>query len=296
MMQSIRALIQSGESYLVERGVPNARRNVEWILSHALGCRNTELYMNGADVPEVAQVERFNAMLARRGRREPLQYVLETTEFMSLPFESRPGVFIPRPDTEILVETTETLLAGRDNARVCDLCCGSGAISIALARRAKARVVAVDMSPDAVSLTRRNADLNRVKDRVRIIKMDAVRFTDLYANVTEGERETSEFAPFDVIVSNPPYVPSDDLDRLPPEIRDHEPPLSLDGGRDGLDFYRAVIPRFGACLKAGGVVVLEIGDGQGADVSGLLRQAGYSRIAVHDDYTGCARVVSAVLA
>ena len=293
-MQNIRSLIKTGESYLVEHGVPNARRNAEWMLSHALACHNTELYMNADDVPPSDRVEAFESMLERRGKREPLQYVLETTEFMSLRFETRPGVFIPRPDTEVVVETAERLI-GAGDANVCDLCCGSGTIAVSLAQRLGAGVVAVDASEQAAALTARNAELNQVDRRVRVINIEALRFLDLHAGVADalpGDR----LGPFDAIVSNPPYVSTSDIATLPPEIRDHEPPLSLDGGADGLDFYRAVVPKLAASLNASGVVVFEIGDDQAEAVSSLLRAAGFTAVEVHRDYNGCERAVTARLA
>ena len=183
-MESIRALIRFGTDFLDRHGVPNARRNAEWMLCHTMGCRNTDLYFAGDGAPTREQVARYEGLLTRRGAREPLQYILETTEFMSLPFHSRPGVFIPRPDTEILVEVVESLTVGRrDTLEVCDLCCGSGVIAVSLAKRDNARVTAVDLSAEATALTTLNAELNEVEEQVRVVRMESGNFLPLHADV-----------------------------------------------------------------------------------------------------------------
>jgi len=286
-MESIRSLIRTGEVYLVEHGVPNARRNAEWLLCHTLGCRNVDLYFADIAEPDSARVEAYRRLLERRGRREPLQYILETTEFMSLPFRTHAGVFIPRPDTEVLVEVAEALLGGRPEPAVCDLCCGSGVIGISLAKRRGARVTAVDVSPEAVELTRANARLNLIDEHVTARRMEAGHFLSLHADTVDRT------AAFELIASNPPYVPSADIPTLPPEIRDHEPIASLDGGVDGLDFFHRIIPRLGASLQRGGLVVFELGDDQAPQVMDLLTAHAFSDARIHRDYAGHRRVVSA---
>jgi release factor glutamine methyltransferase len=298
---NVAKLIRDGESYLVSHGVPNARRNAEWLLAHVLDCRSADLYMDTRYVPATPQIEAYGRLLKRRGSREPLQYILGTTEFMSLPFCSSPGVFIPRPDTEILVEKIENCLAGigaYDTAqvaadrsvphqppngtgcRVADLCCGSGVIAVSIAKRLPGSwTVAVDVSPAATDLTTKNAELNGVGDRIECVCAEAVEFL---AGSTE---------PFDAVVCNPPYVPTADIASLPPEIRYHEPRLSLDGGVEGLDFYCAIISVLRRSLKSGGVVGFEIGTGQAKSVCELLDTASLVDIRVYQDYVGNGRVV-----
>jgi len=281
--------LRESEAYLVERGVPNARRNAEWLLGHALGCRSTDLYLAPYRVIDRCERDRFQDMLRRRGEREPLQYILESTEFMSLPFRMRRGVFIPRPETELLVEAAEALLGGIPRRgdgpgplSALDLCCGAGVVGVSLAvRRPDLECTAVDIDADAVSLARENAADNGVGDRVSCIEASAADF------VRGAARK------YDAILCNPPYVPAADIDRLLPEVKDHEPRLALDGGADGLDFYREVIPLFPRITAPGGIIALEIGDTQGRIVSALAASAGFEDAAVRKDYRELDRVVTA---
>jgi release factor glutamine methyltransferase len=281
-------LLRESEAYLAERGVPNARRNAEWLLGDVLGCRSAELYLNPYRVIDRGDRDRFQNILRRRGEREPLQYILESTEFMSLPFRMRRGVFIPRPETELLVETVEGFLdeiarnLGGGPLTVLDLCCGSGVIGISLAvRRPGLECAAVDTDGAAVELARENAALNGVGDRVRCVEDDAARFL----------RRAGET--YHALVCNPPYVPAADIGRLLPEVGRHEPRRALDGGADGLDFYRDAIPLFPGATARGGIIALEIGDTQGRAVSDLAAAAGFESASVRKDYRGLDRVVTA---
>lgn len=277
--------LRRAEAYLAERGVPNARRNAEWMLAHVLGCPSTELYLDPHRLLERSQSNQLSELVRRRGEREPLQYILGSTEFMSILFETVPGVFIPRPDTEVLVERVETLMGrsdSSDGAQTLDLCCGAGVIVISLAcRNGGVSGVGVDIDPRAVALTRTNAERNGVAGRIECVTVDAIEYLDTASRT------------FHVITCNPPYVPTGDMERLPPEIGVHEPPLSLDGGADGLDFYRRVVPHLIRALGPGGIAAFEIGDDQGAAVAGLLGAASFVEIDVHKDYTGLDRVVTA---
>lgn len=285
-------LLREAEVYLVERGVPNARRNAEWLLGHVLECASPDLYLSPYRVLDRNDRDRFQSMLRRRGEREPLQYILGSTEFMSLPFDMRPGVFIPRPETELLVEKVEALLSeiapgrGGENAgeklAVLDLCCGAGVIGISLAaRRRDLECVAVDVDEGAVVLARANAARSGVGDRVRCVEADAADFL------------RSRPGRYHAVVCNPPYVPAAEIDSLLPEVRDYEPRLALDGGADGLDFYREVIPLLPDVAAPGGIIALEIDDTQGRAVSALVEASAFSGAEVHKDYRDLDRVVTA---
>jgi release factor glutamine methyltransferase len=278
---TVSQLIRDGEIHLVVAGVPNARRNAEWMLADLLRCRAADLYLDATRAPDAGDVERYRELIERRSSREPLQYILGHTEFMSLPFRSRPGVFIPRPDTECLVEIAEARL-NRGAARVLDLCCGSGVIAVSLLRRhPDVTTVAVDVDAAAGELTIHNAEANGVHDRMRFVGADAAGFL-------EGTDER-----FDMVACNPPYIATGEMNDLPPEVRDHEPWLSLDGGADGLDFYRGVAGPLCRCLKPGASVLFEIGSAQAAGVRAILEAASLVDIEVHQDYAGCDRVVVA---
>ena len=294
---TIRLLLNRGAAYLVEHGVPNARRNAEWVLADQLRCGAVELYTRSEITPPQNQSDAFWRKIERRARREPLQYILGNTEFMSLPFEIPHGVFIPRPDTELLVETTETLLRerrpypprGRD---VLDLCCGSGVIAVSLASRvAGLNVVAVDNSDLAVRAAARNAALNGVSDRVRCELGAATDYLDSSRTGSTAEAGGR----FTAVVCNPPYIETGVMSDLPPEVRDFEPREALDGGPDGLAFYREVADKLPGCLAEGGFVVFEIGDEQAAAVTGILGRAGFARTSVERDYAGHDRVITGLL-
>jgi release factor glutamine methyltransferase len=290
-MIDIVRLLRDAESYLVERGVPNARRNTEWMLAHVLGCSSAELYLNPHRVIDRGALDAFHGLVRRRGEREPLQYILESTEFMSLPFHVRRGVFIPRPDTEVLVEIAEALITrlprrspkgNGGGISLLDLCCGTGVIGISLVHRIpQARCTAVDIDPGAVALARENAALCGVEDRVLCMEVDAT----VFLRDRVGE--------YDAVVCNPPYVPSGDIEGLLPELRDHEPVIGLDGGADGLRFYRELLPLVPRATVPGGIVAFEIGDTQAEAVTAIVQSASFSDIAVHRDYRNLDRVVTA---
>ena len=283
---TIRTLIQRAEAMLVEHGVPNARRNAEWMLCEALGWSVLDLYVR-TDTPAEDGVARYWDFVKRRCTREPLQRILGTTEFMSLPFAIDDDVFIPRPDTEVLVERTERWLRSRSVAaplRLADLGCGSGVIGVSLAARiANLEVWAVDASAKAVAATRDNAAGNGVADRVTVLEHDAATFLG-DAAIAPGR--------FTAIACNPPYIETADIENLPPEVRDHEPRAALDGGADGLDPYRALIPLLTPRLEPGGLAIFEIGDAQGAAVSGMLAAEQFTDIDIIQDYAGRDRVVA----
>jgi release factor glutamine methyltransferase len=291
-LTDILQLLRDAESYLVERGVPNAKRNADWLLAHVLGCRSPELYLTPYRVIDRASREAFQSLLRRRGKREPLQYILGSAEFMSLPFHMRQGVFIPRPDTEVLVEKVEALLRAQPSPRgpdngggtltLLDLCCGTGVIGVSLAcRLARLSCTAVDVDEGAVLLAGENAVLNSVEERVHCVRSDAAEFL------------RREMGTYDAVVCNPPYVPTADIEGLLPEVRDYEPRLGLDGGPDGLRCYRQVIPLIPRVTASGGVVAFETGDAQGRAVAALLETAGFVSAAVHKDYGDLDRVVTA---
>ena len=263
--------------YLSSRGVENARLEAEWMLCRVLSLDRVGLYLNH-DRPLVdSELAAYRGMVSRRGRREPLQHILGSQEFCGLEFEVTPDVLIPRHDTETLVEAA---VSRSPHARsVLDIGTGSGCIAVALAARLPdACVTAVDISPAALAVARRNAARN---------------------GVTVEFLEGSLFEPlgsrcFDLIVSNPPYIPAEDIAALEPEVRDFDPRGALDGGSDGLDIYRALIPAAAGHLTAGGWLLLEVGQGQAAAVSDMIRQTGqFDNPDVACDPGGIERVVIA---
>jgi len=265
------------KEYLAGKGVENARLEAEWLLCAATGLDRVGLYLNFEKPLNESELAAYRSMVARRARREPLQHILGSQEFHGLEFLVSPDVLIPRHDTETLVASA---LARMPSAKsVLDIGTGSGCIAVILASLLPdARVTASDISPAALDVARRNAALNRV----------TIEF--LHGSLLEpvaGRR-------FDLIVSNPPYIPTADIAGLEPEVRDGDPRGALDGGEDGLDFYRALIPQAPAHLYPGGWLLLEIGIGQGRDVAELFREAaGYDDVVFSRDPGGIERVVGA---
>lgn len=264
-------------TFLEERGVTNARLEAEWLLCAATGMDRVGLYLNFDKPLNEEELARYRSMVARRGRREPLQHILGTQEFCGMEFEVSADALIPRHDTETLVEEA---LKRCPNARtVLDIGTGSGCIAIALARRLPdARVTAVDISPAALALARSNAQRNGA----------AIEF--LPGSLCEPVAGRT----FDLIVSNPPYIPSSDIETLEPEVRDFDPRLALDGGADGLDIYNKLIPSARRCLNPGGWLLVEIGIGQQDAVSDLFSCCGsYGETVCAVDPGGIIRVVGA---
>jgi release factor glutamine methyltransferase len=263
--------------FLAARGVENARLEAEWMLCAVTGMDRVGLYVNFEKPLSDQELTAYRAMVARRGKREPLQHILGTQEFCGLEFEVTPDVLIPRHDTETLVnEASSRQPAAR---QVLDIGTGSGCIAISLACHLPgASVTATDISPAALEVARGNA---------RRHNADVEFLAGSLFQPVVGRR-------FDLIVSNPPYIPSADIEGLEPEVRDHDPRTALDGGGDGLDIYRSLIPAATEHLNPGGWLLVELGIGQAQAVAQLFRLAdGYEEPVVVMDSGGIERVVGA---
>jgi release factor glutamine methyltransferase len=257
-----------------------ARLDAETLLILALGKDKAWLLSHGQDTIAAIDAATYDAFVERRFIGEPIQYILGETEFYGLPFRVTPAVLIPRPETEHLVEEVLKRAAQFAQPRIVDIGTGSGCIAVALARHLPdAAITAIDLSPDALALARQNAALNEMVGRIRFLE------GDLLAPVA-GER-------FELIVSNPPYVPEADRETLSAEVRDREPSLALFAGPDGLDVHRRLIPETYAALVPGGFLLLEIGYGQSAPIMELLTAAGFESIEFVPDLQGIPRVVCA---
>ncbi len=258
-------------------GISSPRPNAEVLLGKTLGLERIMLYARFDR--ELSPDERvaFRELVRRRSGREPMQYVIGTCEFYGREFEVTPAVMCPRQDTETVVEVClERLPPGESWAG--DICTGSGVIAVTLAaERADLRVVATDSSEEALEVARRNADRHGVSERVALVHADLA--APLAEHLPAGRTG------YDMIVSNPPYVASGDIEGLEPEVRDHEPRQALDGGPDGLDVIRRLVPQAAALLVAGGRLVLEMGAGQTEAVSEIVA-------AVEEFDAGSAQVVT----
>ncbi len=277
-------LLQETARYLKKKGIPSARLDAELLLADCLGRERIDLYLD-YDYPLSAQeLSSFREHVRRRGSREPVAYILGHKEFWSLKLHVSRGLLIPRPETEMLVETVLEQLHEMpgDTLHVLEIGTGSGAIAAALCVECdRVRVYACDISRPALLRAKENCGEHSFSDRVHFVQCD-------------GIEPLRRCAAFDVVVSNPPYVPLSVIDRLEPEIRDFEPHAALDGGADGLRFYRAWVPELSGLIRPGGLAAFEIGHEQGEAVSDIFREAGcYKRIQVRKDYAGYDRIVSA---
>jgi release factor glutamine methyltransferase len=256
---------------LDEAGCPSPRVDAEWLVAHVIGGTRTDLYVGDRALDD-SETVRLLELVDRRRTREPLAYVLGEWGFRRLTLSVDPRVLIPRPETEVLVERCLELLAGVDEPRVLDIGVGSGAIALAIAdERRDARVVATESSADALAVAEANKRAVELDGRVEL------RHGDLLAGAD---------GPFDLVVSNPPYVPAEDVPGLAPEVL-HEPREALVGsGR-----HEVVAAAAREVLGPGGAVVLEVGDGQAPSVAASLRRLGYDDVGTTADLAGRARVV-----
>ncbi|MBR3503480.1 MAG: peptide chain release factor N(5)-glutamine methyltransferase [Clostridia bacterium] len=258
---------------LAAAGDLDAAVDAEWLLCEATGWSRSSLRLRRSDALDEAARTKIDAWLARRAAGEPLQYVLGSADFMGLRFRCDPRALIPRPDTETLCERALKALEGRRKPRALDLCCGTGAIGLSVARyRPDARVLLTDVSGEALSLARENALALGVQNA-------SFAQGDLFA--AAGDER------FDLIACNPPYLDAADMASLQSEVR-REPALALFGGPDGLDFYRRIAREAKDHLTAGGALLLEVGRGQADAVRAML---GWAACAVYEDLNGIERVV-----
>lgn len=281
MSMIIRDLLKIGENMLVQAGIPDPRVDAEALFCYALHMTKEKLFMSWPEVLADEQCEHYFNVLEIRAAGRPLQYIVGSTEFMGLTFEVNENVLIPRQDTEILVETALDVIRGgsEKKPRILDLCTGSGAIAVAMAHALPgAAVAASDISPEAIEVAKRNAARSKVK-----IAFDCGDLFDPYKGRFGNKK-------FDYIISNPPYIPSDVIPTLQREVKDHEPMSALDGGKDGLDFYRIILAAAPTFLKKGGCLLLEIGCDQADAVRELALDADFAGCEIRRDLAGRDRV------
>lgn len=279
-MKTLVSVLTATTDFFRSRGIASPRLDAELLIGHALGLDRVGVYLNFDRPVREEELEPIRAMVRRRGNREPVAWILGKKEFYGRGFVVGPGVLVPRPDTETLIEAMLPRLENADPIYVADIGSGSGCIGLTLAaERPGVRLYAVDISDIALAATRQNVETLGLKDRVAVLR------GSLLDPIPPGR-------PLDWVVSNPPYIQSAVLLELEPEVRDHEPRIALDGGGDGLDVYRRLLPEAAARVRIG--VALEVGMGQAEAVAKLARAAGLTTIEVHRDLGGIERVVIAV--
>lgn len=280
--------LRKAKEFLANSEIDDADREAESIIAHCLGIDRLLLYRDNPEMRD-ATIFEIDELLKRRARREPLQYILGYTEFHGLKIKVGRGVLVPRPETELLVEEAVKILKKYAlrimKFKVLDLCTGSGCIALALAKEfPEAEIYGTDTSEVAIEYAVENAVINDVRN-----------VTFLKGSLFEPLRSTAQILPvvFDLIVSNPPYIKRDDMKHLQPEIRAWEPAEALDGGEDGLDYYRIMIPEARFYLRENGSLILEIGVGQAKDIKEMAGNAGFRSVSLVNDYAGIERILIA---
>lgn len=269
-------LYEWGKKRLEESDVPDFGVDARLLLEFACGISRSDLFAHGDENPGQEQEDVYRSLIRKRSQRIPLQHLTGEQDFMGMTFAVNKDVLIPRQDTEILVE--EILRDMHGGMRILDLCTGSGCILISLLRYSnECRGVGVDLSEEALEVARRNAR-NLIPDEdCAFIESDLL-------DKVEGK--------FDIVVSNPPYIASDVIETLMPEVRDHEPRMALDGHEDGLHFYRRILKESLPYLNGGAKIFFEIGYDQGEAVKNMMEESGFLEVGIMKDYAGLDRVVS----
>ena len=275
--------IQKGADFLGKKNVESPRLQTELLLTHLLKMPRMKLYLNFDRVLAPAEMDALRELVKRRGQREPLQHITGSTSFCGHEIAVNRHVLVPRPETELLAELGWQFLStiNHQPSTCLDLCTGSGCIAIAVAAKCpEAKIVATDISEGALALAEENATRNTVAENIEFRQGDG------FAALANGTR-------FDLIVSNPPYIPSAEIAALEPEVRDFDPRGALDGGADGLEFCRRLAAQAAAHLRADGKIMVEFGDGQAAAIARIFEAEKWIVQAVKEDYSQRARILVA---
>lgn len=273
-MSTYKGLLQTAREMLKQQEIADADIDSWYLLAHVFHLNRMDLLLHGDEPVTEKKATDYLELVSKRASHIPLQHITGTQEFMGLEFDVTEDVLIPRQDTESLVEE---VLKVCDQKSVLDMCTGSGCIIVSLAKLGKLqRAIGVDISFKALEVAKKNAH----KHNVEIEYLQS----DLFAKV-EGS--------YDIIVSNPPYIPTEDIDKLMPEVKDYEPVTALDGSTDGLLFYRKIAYKLEQYLNKDGFVFFEIGHNQGEDVKQILQEVGFIEVTIKKDLSGQDRVVYA---
>lgn len=279
---SVMDVLRESTRFLERKGIENPRTHSERLMAMILGCTRLDLYLRFEDVLSTKERQALKALLHRRAMGEPLQYILEETEFMSLPFRLTSDVLIPRPETEILVEAVIRKMKPPGRVRLLDVGVGSGNIAVSLASYIPAaEITGVDLESGVIKVARENAELNGVADRIRFIRADVT--ADGFSGLVEHG--------YDGCVSNPPYVSLEAWETLPREIREYEPRTALCDEGTGLRFFHIIASAAWNVLRGGGSLFFEVGDSQAEPVVGILEKNGYTGIETVPDLNRIPRVV-----
>lgn len=281
-MKTIGDVLREGRDRFFTAGVPEAQADIEWLLEHVTGIKRLELSIR-MDRQLVGDEDALvNRLIVERCKRVPLQHLIGNVPFMGHEIRVSSGALIPRSETEMLAELALSRLGDlkrREGIRVLDIGTGTGCLPIAIAKAQEdVEVVAVDISTKALALAKENIRAHQLEHRIELIE------SDLFAQIGELDR-------FDLIVSNPPYIPQAEISTLQEEVRNHDPHLALDGGLDGLDFYRSIALDGLGFISGGGMALLEFGDGQESEIQRIFEKASWQITACHRDLNDKPRII-----
>ncbi len=292
--RGLQDLLQTATRALTDAGIPDGRREAETLIAYLLNGTRLDLYRADSLSLDPDQHEAFKGLIRRRAHREPLQYILGTQEFWGLEFRVTTDTLIPRPETELLIEAVLEQF-GRPAApiTIVDICTGTGCLAVTLATLYPgARIFATDLSPAALDVARSNASRHGMTGRIEFLKGDLL---EPLAKPNEPNGDRFEICPrlvaVDLVLSNPPYIPTGELSTLQPEVGLYEPRLALDGGRDGLDYYRRILPRAFDFLCSGGRLFLEVGIRQAIPVRAMAERIGWRMDRIKKDLANIDRVI-----
>lgn len=278
--------IQRTAEFLARKGVEAPRLQAELLLAHVLKLKRMQLYLSFERILTEVETNQYRDLVQRRGEREPLQHIVGSCNFCGLELTVNRHVLVPRPETELLAEQgwkflKEVEAASKRSPGALDLGTGSGCIAIVLAAHCPiAEITATDKSPEALQVARQNADTNGRLAKIQFLQADG------FETLDPGRQ-------YDLIVSNPPYIPSAEIAALEPEVRDYDPIAALDGGPDGLSFFRLIAQRAASFLLPGGKCMVEFGDGQAHSLKKIFEEQNWIVDAVIEDYTRRPRIIIA---
>ena len=285
-MITLESLLKEGHEILKQHDIEEARLDAWLLLEYVTGKNRAYYFAHPDDSVEDGDAVRYRELIEKRAGHIPLQHLTHEAYFMGYPFYVDAHVLVPRQDTEVLVEEALELLKGIQAPEILDMCTGSGCILLSmLAIREDAAGTGVDVSPEALAVAKKNAVALEVEKRVEFIE------SDIFSSAFFEENTGKDQLQYDILISNPPYIPSGDIEGLMEEVKDHDPRIALDGHEDGLFFYRKIIQEGKNFLKKKGWMIFEIGYDQGNDVSELLRNSGFTDVQVRKDMAGLDRVV-----
>ena len=271
-------IIKWGEDYFKSKAFENPKQEIEWLLCDLLGLKRIDLYVKFEDKINNSKLNKLKSWIKRRVKREPLQYITGETEFYGLKFKTTPQALIPRPETERLVDLTLLSIGNNSDLKLLEIGAGSGCVSIAISnKKPMVNILSLDVSKDALELAETNAELNNCKN-IKFLEMD-------FLNDVPNEK-------FDILISNPPYIPEKEIENIMPEVKNYEPRIALTDNGDGLTFYHRIAKRAKTLINPNGFILLEVGLGEHPQkVLSLFKESKFDQLELIKDFNNNERIL-----